>query len=305
MWEECRESHCITINWMNDRNLNDFATKEDIRLALSKEKDGHGGAPFIWPFVHELRLGDIVVANNGLSRVEGMGIVKSGYLPPRHPKNPRKSKDYHCHARLVSWLIRDPVDLPRKLFNQPTVELLDAERCQVIKRAYQKQHPERRKMLDRILLPSDDFESEEAEDIEEIQEDPTIGPTTKEALIDARRGQGRFRQLVLKRWGRRCAITSSVTDEAIRASHIKPWSECTDEERLDPENGLPLVASLDALFDAGLISFDSAGLLIVSPKVSVDEQKLFGITKASLTRPPARRMAEYLAAHRRKHGFSK
>lgn len=118
-------------------------------------------------------------------------------------------------------------------------------------------------------------------DIEQIKRDPPIGPTTKKALIDARRGQGRFRESVLKRWGQRCAVTSSVTYKAIRASHIKPWSECTNEERLDPENGLPLVASLDALFDAGLISFDSDGVLIVSPEMSVEERN--GIDKVSVT----------------------
>lgn len=201
MWDECRESHCITINWLNDRNLSDFATKEDIKRALPKKGRDSRGAPYIWQFVHDLRPGHVIVANNGLSCVEGIGIVKSGYLHPHHPKNPRKSKKEHCHARLVSWLIRDPVDFDGRLFNQPTVERLDDEKCEIIKRAYLKQHPEHRKMLNKLLLLDGDFETEEAEDVEEIKEDPTIGPTTKEALIDARRGQGKFRRLVLKEWG--------------------------------------------------------------------------------------------------------
>lgn len=104
--------------------------------------------------------------------------------------------------------------------------------------------------------------------------------------------------------GLACAVSSSVTEKAIRASHIKPWSECTNEERLDPNNGLPLVASLDALFDAGLISFGPTGQLLVSPKMSVDEQKLFGLVDTSLTKPPTEWMALYLAAHRRRHGFT-
>lgn len=73
-----------------------------------------------------------------------------------------------------------------------------------------------------------------------------IENTTKQALIDARVGQGRFRTQVLGLWDRRCAVTGIQTVEAIRASHIRPWRDSTHEQRLDPSNGLPLVASLDA-----------------------------------------------------------
>ena len=57
---------------------------------------------------------------------------------------------------------------------------------------------------------------------------------------------------VLKIWGNRCCVTGSTTLDAIRASHIKPWRRSSNQERLDPYNGLPLVATLDALFDAGM-----------------------------------------------------
>src|SRR5439155_21967017 len=122
MWEECLASGCITINWMNNRNFNDFDTKADIKRALSKKKDGHGGAPFIWRFVKEIQPGHVVVANNGLSRVEGVGRVESKYLHPNHPKNRRKNEPYHRHAHRVKWLVQKPIDLPRRFFNQPTVE---------------------------------------------------------------------------------------------------------------------------------------------------------------------------------------
>ncbi len=122
--------------------------------------------------------------------------------------------------------------------------------------------------------------------------------TIKEALINARIGQGIFRMEVLKLWDNRCALTNSETLDAIRASHIKPWRSSTDEERLDPNNGLPLTASLDALFDAGLISFDSSGKLIVSSKLKATEQEIFGIRQASLTRTPTEKTAEYLTYHR-------
>ena len=126
-----------------------------------------------------------------------------------------------------------------------------------------------------------------------------IKTTTKVNLVNARVGQGQFRSEVLELWDNRCSVTRSETGDAIRASHIKPWRDSTDRERLDPYNGLPLVASLDALFDAGLISFASSGSLIVSSKLSESEQQIFGINSScSLTKPPPQKTKRYLEYHR-------
>lgn len=125
-----------------------------------------------------------------------------------------------------------------------------------------------------------------------------IDATIKAALVNARVGQGKFRSEVLELWGNRCAVTGSVTVDAIRASHIKPWRHSTDEERLDPNNGLPLVASLDALFDTGLISFASSGTLIVSSVLSKSERQIFGLDSQSLIKAPPQKTVEYLAYHR-------
>jgi hypothetical protein len=122
--------------------------------------------------------------------------------------------------------------------------------------------------------------------------------TIKEALVNARVGQGIFRSQVLRLWDHRCAVTRSGVLDAIRASHIKPWRNSTDEERLDPENGIPLLANLDALFDAGLISFDSSRALLVTSRLNADERHIFDIDQRLLTMTPSTRTAEYLAYHR-------
>ena len=122
--------------------------------------------------------------------------------------------------------------------------------------------------------------------------------TTAEALVNARVGQGRFRTEVLRLWGNRCCVTGIATIEAIRASHIKPWRNSTDEERLDPQNGLPLAGTLDGLFDAGLITFAPDGTLIASRRFSDEERLLLGIVKARLRRVPEGRTAGYLTYHR-------
>ena len=57
-------------------------------------------------------------------------------------------------------------------------------------------------------------------------------------------------------WGGRCPLTGITHPRLLRASHMKPWSACTDAaERLNVHNGLLLAAHLDAAFDAGLITF--------------------------------------------------
>lgn len=122
--------------------------------------------------------------------------------------------------------------------------------------------------------------------------------TTKEALVNARVGQGAFRAQVLEIWGNRCCVTGSTTLDAVRASHIKPWRVSNNQERLDPCNGLPLVATLDALFDAGLITFSTTGTLLTSSQLEKTEREILGLTKLQLTNTPCRRTEEYLAYHR-------
>lgn len=138
------------------------------------------------------------------------------------------------------------------------------------------------------------------EDIRNVIEDPKIAATEKVAQILARIGQGDFRKRVLELWGNCCSVTGSKTQEAIRASHIKPWRDCdpSNGERLDVNNGLPLVANLDALFDNGLISFESSGEMIVSSKLSNSERQIFSIGGRSLSKKPSEETAVYLAYHR-------
>ena len=125
-----------------------------------------------------------------------------------------------------------------------------------------------------------------------------IDKTSKEALVNARVGQGLFRSEVLKAWGDRCAVTGSETKDAIRASHIKPWRDSSNEDRLNPKNGLPLVASLDALFDSGLISFDGEGAMLVSPALSSTEKVIFSVNNRRLLKSPTRETADFLTYHR-------
>jgi putative restriction endonuclease len=122
--------------------------------------------------------------------------------------------------------------------------------------------------------------------------------TTKVALINARLGQGEFRARVLSKWGSQCCVTGSITLDAVRASHIKPWRDSKNKERLDPSNGLPLIATLDALFDARLITFSSEGKLLVSKRLASPEDRILGLAGLHLLKRPDAQTCKYLEHHR-------
>jgi putative restriction endonuclease len=108
-------------------------------------------------------------------------------------------------------------------------------------------------------------------------------PTTTEAerLIIQRIGQDVFRDALMDFWSGRCAVTGVDQPELLRASHIKPWAQCaSDEERLDPMNGLLLVAHWDAAFDRGLVTFDDDGSTVLSPRMTGAARQMFTVDGA-------------------------
>ena len=100
--------------------------------------------------------------------------------------------------------------------------------------------------------------------------------TEIETLIKARLGQGSFRQNVLEQYPS-CPLTGLDIQPLLIASHIKPWSVCNNNERLDPFNGLMLAPHIDALFDKGLITFEADGTIKISPKIDPENQERLGI----------------------------
>ncbi|ALY89050.1 HNH endonuclease [Pseudomonas aeruginosa] len=123
--------------------------------------------------------------------------------------------------------------------------------------------------------------------------------TEVERLVRQRVGQDRYRDALLNYWGGACAVTGVTVTEVLRASHAKPWAECTDDaERLDAFNGFLLVANLDALFDRFLISFDDAGHLLTSARLSPDDLHGLGIHLGMTLRWLASEHRHYLQWHR-------
>lgn len=127
--------------------------------------------------------------------------------------------------------------------------------------------------------------------------------TEREAVVAARRGQGRFRKSLELLWTA-CAVTGCKNRALLRASHIKPWRNSDNHDRLYPYNGLLLAAHLDAAFDAGLISFSDDGrLLMHSSRLSAADASALGIDPTMGLREVHPFHKPFLAEHRRLHQF--
>ena len=116
-------------------------------------------------------------------------------------------------------------------------------------------------------------------DIKEIEEDSNISATEKDRLIKSRLGQGLFRDKLIELAGGRCSITNCNKSSLLIASHIKPWSQSSNRERLDEYNGLLLMPNYDALFDKGYITFSPEGNIIVSNYLSKEDKAIFRISE--------------------------
>lgn len=94
-----------------------------------------------------------------------------------------------------------------------------------------------------------------------------ISETEKEQVIKSRIGQSAFKKALLA-IEKKCRLCGVTDERFLVASHIKPWSQSSNQERLEVNNGLLLCPNHDALFDKGYISFDD-GMIVISD--SLDE----------------------------------
>lgn len=137
--------------------------------------------------------------------------------------------------------------------------------------------------------------------LQHFQERTRTPPDATEVsrMVQQRVGQDVFRATLLEYWGGRCAISGLDELQLLRASHIKPWAKCdTDNERLDVFNGLLLAPHYDALFDAGWITFDEAGLVVISPSLKEGSRRVIGLRGDERLHTLAPEHARYLAWHR-------
>ena len=112
--------------------------------------------------------------------------------------------------------------------------------------------------------------------VEEVKSDFSLSNTEKEQIVLARRGQGVFRKQLIDRY-QVCIITGINDERLLCASHIKPWRNSNDSERLSVYNGFLLSSLYDKMFDVGLITFTVGGYIAVSENLCESDREIIDI----------------------------
>jgi|GEM_PF-561386 len=109
LWEECQDEGIIMIGWDEVGDLQEYGTREDIRDALVEQYGGDtshkNDVLALWDFAKTIKVGDIVYAKQGLSKVLGWGVVVSDYAFD-------VSRDKFQHVRRVDWRSNREIELP-------------------------------------------------------------------------------------------------------------------------------------------------------------------------------------------------
>jgi hypothetical protein len=122
--------------------------------------------------------------------------------------------------------------------------------------------------------------------------------TERLGLVTSRVGQGAYRKRIVHRWEYECAVTGFQKPEILIASHIVPWRNSTDQERVDVDNGILLSPVYDALFDRHLISFENSGRIILSDQIESQEFLKIGVTGKEKIKRMSQLNFPYLERHR-------
>lgn len=88
----------------------------------------------------------------------------------------------------------------------------------------------------------------------------------RETFIKTRVNQSVFRERLLNKYDC-CCLCKVGNPKFLIASHIKPWADSENDEKLDEDNGFLLCPNHDALFDSGYISFDENGTIMISEEL--------------------------------------
>lgn len=139
------------------------------------------------------------------------------------------------------------------------------------------------------------------DDIHRIEIDASVPETHRLQLAKARIGQGFFRKQVILLDGA-CRVTGVTDTRLLIASHIKPWREANNAERLSGHNGLLLSPHVDALFDEQFITFENDGRMRVHPSLSGDVLERWSIDPEKKVERFRPEQTSFLAHHRKLFG---
>jgi 5-methylcytosine-specific restriction enzyme B len=99
LWREFRDNGLIAIGWDYLGDLAEYASREEMQSAIA-DKEGRenpsNDSLATWQFAREMKIGDIVIAKKGNSRLFGWGRVAGEYTY-------EPSRGEYQHVRSVDW----------------------------------------------------------------------------------------------------------------------------------------------------------------------------------------------------------
>lgn len=149
----------------------------------------------------------------------------------------------------------------------------------------------------RAEINQNEIEADALESV--IKERTDIGPTKILQLVEARRGQGIFK-FNLRLVETKCRVTGISDINHLRASHIKPWKDSDDQEKISGSNGLLLAPHVDHLFDRGYISFTDDGQMLISKYLDLSILSAWAIVSTQQAGAFSEKQKYFLEYHRSK-----
>lgn len=147
----------------------------------------------------------------------------------------------------------------------------------------------------RVEINQNEIEADTLESV--IKERTDIGPTEILQLVAARRGQGIFKSN-LRLVETKCRVTGISDINHLRASHIKPWKDSDDQEKISGSNGLLLAPHVDHLFDRGYISFTDDGQMLISKYLDLNILSSWSILSTQEVGEFSEKQKAFLEYHR-------
>src|SRR6185312_5442726 len=108
-WEEFYAKGIMAIGWDELGDLRNFKNDEEIsqRLQKLRPKDKFPTMDTLacWEFVHDIKIGDVILVNRGRDKIVGYGVVEGDY-------EFADERPYYKHVRKVNWLAKGRWELP-------------------------------------------------------------------------------------------------------------------------------------------------------------------------------------------------
>ena len=110
-WEEFHQKGIMAIGWDDTQDLRQFKSKDEVRQKLQElwpsDSSPTNNALACWQFVHGIKIGDIIFAKQGQTKLLGYGVVEGDYqFDP--------ARAYYKHVRKMKWWAKGEWDMPEE-----------------------------------------------------------------------------------------------------------------------------------------------------------------------------------------------